>query len=305
MIFFDGDITLAILGTAAGYYYYYTNNQKKKSQSRGRVPDSNKSALLIGCDYENTNNELRGCSKDITEMNQFLSKKGYPAILLCDDDDRNLQNIKAKPIGKNIVAEMLAMAEKPKKHMFLHYSGHGSYVNDTSGDEDDGRDEVIVATDNVLIKDDDINAGFLARLPMSTRCFVLMDCCHSSTALDLRYRYEPKGDVIENSKDSTKAEIICISGCMDTQTSADAYIEGSFRGAMTTAFLQAYEQNKGKVTLKQHLEHMRFILMKSGYTQIPQLTYNNEKLGDKTLNYFLGCELPQKTSTPGSTLNCC
>lgn len=127
--------------------------------------------------------------------------------------------------------------------MFMHYSGHGSYVKDTSNDESDGRDEVIVASDNVLIRDDDINDRFLAKLPVDTKCFVLMDCCHSSTVLDLKYRYDKssKFAIVENPKDKTVAEIICISGCMDSQTSADAYIAGTFRGAMTTAFLQAYK----------------------------------------------------------------
>ena len=37
-------------------------------------------ALLIGCDYEGTRDELKGCSKDVLDMNDFLIKRKFKEI---------------------------------------------------------------------------------------------------------------------------------------------------------------------------------------------------------------------------------
>jgi len=288
MLFFDYDM-LCFVAALGGYCYY----RKKKANKKENEKDPRifkpliKNALLIGIDYEKTNNELKGCSKDIEEMNKFLNDKQYKTVLLCDDTERKLQDVKCKPTGNNIIHEMLDFTKTGSDNYFFHYSGHGTYVNDQNGDEDDRRDEVLVACDEVLIRDDDINMGFLARLPKSSKCFMLMDCCHSGTICDLRYRYVAgERFVIENQNDCSQGEVVSISGCMDVQTSADAFINNSYRGAMTTAFLEAYRINKGETTLKEHIELMRVILKNNGYEQVPQLSFNKEGLIDRPLNYF-------------------
>jgi len=46
---------------------------------------------------------------------------------------------------------------KDVDEIFVHYSGHGAYITDHSGDEDDNRDEVLVPLDHRrsgYIKDD-------------------------------------------------------------------------------------------------------------------------------------------------------
>ena len=60
-----------------------------------------------------------------------------------------------------------------------------------------------------------------------------------------------------------------ISGCMDSQTSADAFIEKKSQGAMTWSFLNSINYNP-KFTLGSLLQNMRNLLRQNGYDQIPQ-----------------------------------
>ena len=62
-----------------------------------------------------------------------------------------------------------------------------------------------------------------------------------------------------------------ISGCMDNQTSADAYINSKFQGAMTWAFLHTVDKNPN-LTWKELITTMRDSLKISNFQQIPQLS---------------------------------
>jgi hypothetical protein len=74
--------------------------------------------------------------------------------------------------------------------VFVHYSGHGGRVEDTSGDEEDGYDETLIPVDferTGQILDDDVFKILVKPMPKDVNVTVLMDCCHSGTALDLPY----------------------------------------------------------------------------------------------------------------------
>jgi hypothetical protein len=62
-----------------------------------------------------------------------------------------------------------------------------------------------------------------------------------------------------------------ISGCEDTQTSEDTYIENLPRGAMTWAFLNSLKDPNINTWLEL-LINVRITLNQSYYTQIPQLS---------------------------------
>jgi hypothetical protein len=68
---------------------------------------------------------------------------------------------------------------------------------------------------------------------------------------------------------ATVSNVICLSGCQDWDTSADAYENGMPQGAMTWAFLSAVGPN---VSLSQLLASMRALLKKNHYSQVPQLS---------------------------------
>lgn len=248
-------------------------------------------ALLIGCDYEGTSCELKGCSKDVLDMNDFLTKRKFTNTILCDDDDRRDLNSKvvSKPTRNNIVNHFRKLCIESPSKLFIHYSGHGYYTKDVGNrdSELDGKDEMIIATDNIPILDDEINR-MLTRVRKNRRVFLLMDCCHSGTIADLRYKFVNGVQSINNSNDQCKADIVSISGCKDDQTSADAFLNKSFRGAMTTAFLATLSATKdGNVTLGQFVEIMRTWLKRNGFTQVPQLCFTRPKAYEKMVSEYL------------------
>jgi hypothetical protein len=148
-------------------------------------------------------------------------------------------------------------------------------MKDTSGDEKDGLDEMFVPLDFNCISDDEIKAFINNNLKKDVTLFALFDCCHSGTILDLRYQYfdsENYDNSTENTKENeTIGNIIMISGCRDNQTSADAYINSKYQGAMTWAFLDTVNKNPN-LSWKDLITTMRSSLKTSKYEQTPQLS---------------------------------
>ena len=247
-----------------------------------------KKSLLIGCDYEGTDSELKGCSKDVEEMDKFLLPKKYQNLILCDDTERNLTNVTDLPTEKNIKYHMKNILEPSENNKyFVHFSGHGYFTHEpfSNTDELDGRDEMIFSSDLVSITDDVFN-DFFDHLPKKCKVFILIDACHSGTMGDLRYRLSEENfkEIIESSDNHNKADIVMISGCKDSQTSADAFLNGSYRGAMTSAFLNSFDEN---LTINDLVLKMREWLKKNKFPQVPQLTYNvKEAFNRKIVEYL-------------------
>ena len=67
--------------------------------------------------------------------------------------------------------------------LVFHYSGHGTQVRDTDGDEEDGTDEALVPVDfqdGAFLIDDDLRDIFNNLAPgVNLTCFI--DCCHSGS----------------------------------------------------------------------------------------------------------------------------
>jgi hypothetical protein len=191
--------------------------------------------------------------------------------------------------------------------LFLHYSGHGSNVPDRNGDEADRRDEILCPTDldwKDPLTDDWLRTTF-NKLRPGVRLTVVMDCCHSGTntrAIPMpdepvinRYLPSPWDIMAEESgrklrgtvrgtlrksrraarkrSDLVAANIaeVLITGCRDTQTSADAYIGRSYNGALTYALVAALREAKGKLSHRElHARALKY-LKKEDFSQVPQL----------------------------------
>ena len=141
-----------------------------------------KHALLVGInDYPGTQNDLQGCVNDITNVYDVLVKYfGFAAA-----DIKMLSDKRATK--KAILAGLGSMVGKgkPGDTLVFHYSGHGSQVRDTEGDElEDGKDEIICPWDfdweDGYIKDDDFHAMF-QDLKKGVHLEVILDSCHSGT----------------------------------------------------------------------------------------------------------------------------
>ena len=71
---------------------------------------------------------------------------------------------------------------------------------------------------------------------------------------------------------SSDANAVMFSGCLDHQTSSDAKIEGKFSGAMTYSLVTALAKCNYQTTYRQLLTDMHQILFDGKYAQIPQLS---------------------------------
>jgi metacaspase-1 len=144
-------------------------------------------------------------------------------MLILMDDGRH-----HPPTRKNILDafDRIVQYSKAGDCVFVHYSGHGGRIRDTSGDEADGYDEVSGSSGARLllssrlawknrhsphedmlrcsapynqtlipvdfqkagqIVDDDLYKHLVKSMPAGVTVTVLMDCCHSGSALDLPY----------------------------------------------------------------------------------------------------------------------
>lgn len=237
-----------------------------------------KLALLIGINYRGQEGELGGCINDVAAMRKYLIEhlgfKDEEITIMTDDQSGSLV-----PTGKNIMTHLghlvIDAYYGKADEVWIHYSGHGASVKDRSGDEADGKDEVLVPLDHEesgLISDDDLHY-YLSHLPSTCRTFCLFDCCHSGTILDLGYRYLGDGrHAVEHPDCAMRGKVTMISGCRDAQTSADAWIEGDWAGAMTSSFLKAMDKLGHETTYFALLEAMRDYLRENEYEQIPQLS---------------------------------
>ena len=238
---------------------------------------NNNSALLIGINYIGTQNELYGCINDTNNIKNLLEEKyAFNQFTFLTDDTNQ------KPTKQNIITELtnLLVNASSGDTLFLLYSGHGTCTTDLNGDEDDGQDEIIVPCDATSIKscilDDELNQIIKTNLKSDVKLFALFDCCFSGTVLDLKYTFSDSNVSINPKVSETNGQLIMISGCMDSQTSADTYVtyngKNMASGAMTFSFLKTIGDLGTNIPLKTVFSSMRSLLKDNEYDQIPQLS---------------------------------
>jgi hypothetical protein len=238
-------------------------------------------AVLFGINYNSTPaSRLRGCIHDVENIATFLEDTAKYDIVKTYTDKNN----DIKVTGNHIINTIYKLAIESHRlnleRVWIHYSGHGCSIKDRDGDEIDGKDECIVPADyayNGVITDDLIKK-VLRYFNKNTKVTCVFDCCHSGTIGDLKYKhtYNPLDKKLiseEENKDSKcKSNILLLSGCMDSQTSADAYnVRGmrQFSGAMTSCLLSAMLKSSNVLSV---LEIVTELLQQKRFTQIPQLT---------------------------------
>jgi hypothetical protein len=281
-----------------------------------------KRAFLCGINYIGTDSALNGCINDITNVNNFLVKNcGYDAknIKIMTDDPKSV----TKPTRANMEAGIswLANNSVAGDTLFFYYSGHGSDIKDTSGDESDGRDNVLVPLDYTtkgIISDDWLFLNLASRLPVGVTLWSFTDCCHSGTMLDLQYNFKcnsvyTPGTVKSNIKYNsaewtnqfgmssersklTSADVFLFSGCLDPQTSADATIRNQAQGAFTACFIEFIQSNStrlpdgsirfnsGSRKLSDMLKEINCRLVINGFQQRSQLSMGRVQDINRTFN---------------------
>lgn len=109
-------------------------------------------AVLVGCNYANTPNELHGCINDVLAMRQVLIDrfrfKPDNIHLLTDEPDSPI-----KPTGAKIKEALNRMVDEaePGDVLYFHYSGHGTRIPSNRRAHPYHQDEAIVPCDYNLI----------------------------------------------------------------------------------------------------------------------------------------------------------
>lgn len=257
-----------------------------------------KCALVIGINYDgNPNAKLNGCINDTTKIKNFLKSR-------CGFNDNNIDLLTddtiIKPTKQNIINSIRKLTKQVRdegvKEVWFSYSGHGAYLRNNGFDsEQDGNDEALVPLDyssNGLIRDDQLYNLLVKELPLDCNLFSVVDACHSGTSLDLPFVYRiDTGIKVHNNQDKL-CNVLKISGCRDSQTSADAYINGKYQGALTFSFLKTMDELDYNFTSKQIISRIKNYLNQNGYPQIPTLSLSKENLldelvmGDRENNYL-------------------
>ena len=258
-----------------------------------------KRALLIGINkYTIPGADLRGCVNDVTTMAATLQEVyGFaePDITMLLDEAAT------KAAMEQQIAALVDGASAGDV-LYLHYSGHGSNVPDTSGDETtDHRDEILCPHDldwNDPLIDDWLRSTF-DRLNPRASLTVVMDCCHSgsNTREPPRPPGSPEPEVIarflanpddvrgggaftgtpsrarRRRRDSDVHDVeiteTLVSGCRDDQTSADADIDGTFNGALTYFLVGAIRDDPEGTYRSIHAATIAGL--RGNYPQVPQL----------------------------------
>jgi len=242
-----------------------------------------KRALLIGINYYGTNCQLAGCVNDVNNMKVALEHAGYTDFKVLTDAPGG--DASSRPTKAAIIANLqwIVSGANANDHLFVHYSGHGTGTHDWSGDEADRRDEAWCPVDystSGLIIDDHIRSILE---PCGANVMVVSDCCHSGTILDLRFNFKQTGHynvaIAQNPKYRNQSNLcLCLSGCLDSQTSADAWEKNVYnkrmqsQGALTAKFLGIWNRYGAQLTWRKLLKHLWKELRESGYTQVPQLS---------------------------------
>lgn len=263
-----------------------------------------KKALLIGINrYKIPGADLRGCVNDVENMKGVLTQMyGFAS-----KDVAVMTDFAATTKAMKAAISKLVRDARSGDVVLLHYSGHGANVIDVNGDEPDRRDEILCPTDldwHKPLLDDWLRTTF-NRLRAGVSLTVIMDCCHSGSntrvllppdapsiprflpnPLDImeaesgrKLRGKVKGSLHASAtakrkkSDIVDANIpeLLVTGCRDTQTSADAYIGGSYNGALTYCVVETLKAAGGTISYRQMHQGTIKRLKEEGYNQVPQL----------------------------------
>ena len=233
-------------------------------------------AVLFGINYTNNKDaRLRGCINDVHNMADYLIHDAKYESVKIYTDEYDDSKVKGQSIMNSLYKLVLDSHRFNLERVWIHFSGHGCGIKDYNSDEKDGKDECILPSDYQvcgMITDDSIKR-ILRYFNPDTKVTCVFDCCHSGTIGDLHYRYVDRNNWrVENEQSKCRADVLLVSGCMDNQTSADAYNvrdRRQFSGAMTSCLLVALRQSTKVMDV---VDGLRDELKKRRFTQIPQIS---------------------------------
>lgn len=230
-----------------------------------------KKCLLIGINYTGTNLELEECINDCENLRNFLINSKYFAsneITMMTDFTPGL----LYPSKKNILAQLDSLVKYARKYptkqiaLFVSYSGYGHCVKDIDNDKNDIMDDVICPIDfqrSGHINDNDLKSKFINMLPSNVKLIILVDACHTTNMMDLKYSYrvdDKNTYTVIGKLPPTVSNVIAIDGCTN-------HIDN--KGALIASFLANYRDG---ISYSELVSNMRIWLKDNQSNQFPYLS---------------------------------
>ncbi|WP_426510976.1 caspase family protein [Dactylosporangium sp. McL0621] len=263
-----------------------------------------KRALCIGInDYPGTENDLAGCRNDADDWAAALTARGF-------DVRRLLDGAASGAAIRTGIRELLTTATDGDA-VIITYSGHGTWVPDTDGDEPDHRDEAICPHDiaeNGVLLDDELHDLFALAAP-GVRTVLISDSCHSGTLTRLnhpsRTRFLPPSAFLPPQQvprllqspaprpattfplavtahatrpADRRPTALLLAGCLDTEYSYDATFDDRPNGAFTYVALSALAALPPTATYDDWMRAIRAVLPSQDYPQTPALQATTDQL---------------------------
>jgi uncharacterized caspase-like protein len=209
-----------------------------------------KRAVLIGINNYAAVPALKGSVNDVMTMREILIRRwGFAPqnITMLTDEQASRDNILA-------ALERVVRDSAAQDTVYIHYSGHGSQVEDLNGDEEDGLDETLVPQNGRTpgvrdIVDDELDELF-AKFH-TTNVLIVLDSCHSGTAtraFNIRARSVPQDMRIDLYKAAPKSRAIVprmesrfvvMSATSEKDEALDGPIQGRYHGFFSYALANA------------------------------------------------------------------
>lgn len=286
-----------------------------------------KVAICIGINrYPGSNSDLNGCVNDARDWAAALAARGFEAGLLLDDE----------ATGNAIRASLKSLAKSAKADdtVVITFSGHGSFVPDEDGDEDDDADECWCPHDvvsNGPITDDELHTIFSSRAD-GVRWIVLSDSCHSGTVARFSpiltpattlatdapkrlVRFLPPSVFLRHhgqvqrltpskfvkASPPGRHDALLLAGCQDSEYSFDAWFQGRPNGAFTYVALHALRELSPTATYSDWYQRIRAALPSQQYPQTPSIFGTKTMMGWTTFSGEIRDDLretPRSTSRP-------
>lgn len=258
-------------------------------------------ALHVGINnYKGTDNDLFGCVMDASDIKRVVGPRrgaANDALDRCQffgNADTQVVLLDAKATRARVLAALdllLKRLERGDLGIFT-FSGHGTYVRDKSGDEEDGYDEALVCADLDVILDDELGT-MLERRAAGSRLLIQTDACHSGTATrslgprllgptnrTYRKRFLPPAAIPRRNiegwrtarlkRTSKLVDVIHFGACRDREFASDTEFGGRPNGAFTYYWLQCLMGLEPGATYRDWSDALIDVLPSEDFDQEPQ-----------------------------------
>lgn len=223
-------------------------------------------------DYPDAGRRLRGCLNDSLAWTDWFARRGWQTEALWNE----------QATGERIAAaiETLMRRADPGERVAVHFSGHGSQVEDASGDEPDRLDECYCPWDvslNGPLRDDELYRIFQQRNE-GVRLYLIADCCHSgslqrgSRLEGVRFFPLVRGQLDQRpsrNKAVVRTAGLLLAACGEGERAREITVRGRTYGVLTVHALRALRRLPRGVTHQEWLLAIRSQL--SSVKQTPRL----------------------------------